>query len=333
MASAFASSLKTEEEALKSSSPAQLDKDVSAKVDPLQQKWDAFSPLYADWMQQWSLPLAAQLFTMLALTQPATTSCGAVQLAAEHDSAPKTLLDVGCGPGLGTKHALSHLPSEWGIAGVDLSPAMVQRAQALLVGDGQAAAPEAARVQLHAASAQQLPFADNSMHAAMSNLCLMLVPQPTLALAELRRVLRPGGRLAFSVWGDASRSAMFTATGKVLKAHGVVPPAAGGSSAPPTHSNFALASDEEALREQLGDAGFTDVIMWHSCAPVPAVTAAQAAAFRLATSLHPVHLAPLPACLSPEECRAIQADLQAAYTPIMQRGTCLALDVLIVVAQ
>ncbi len=116
----------------------------------------------------------------------------------------------------------------------------------------------------------------------------------------------------------------------------VVPPAAGGEggdASPPPRSNFALAADEGALRKQLQAAGFSDIIMWHSCAPVPAVTAAQAAAFRVATSLHPEHLAPLPACLPAEQCEAIQRDLQAEYEPIMQQGTCLALDVLLVVAQ
>jgi len=297
---------------------------------PLKQKWDAFSPMYAEWMQQWSLPLAAQLFTMLALTQPRTS--GAVQEDAEAMPAEKTktLLDVGCGPGLGTKHAFTHLSADWSVTGVDLSPAMVEHARALLTPPDATEATQA-RVQLHAASAQQLPFNDNSMHAAMSNLCLMIVPEPSKALAELRRVLLPGARLAFSVWGDAARSPMFTATGKVLKKHGVVPPPAPDDA--PARSNFDLASDEEALRAQLQAAGFKDIIMWHSCAPVPAVTAAQAAAFRVATSLHPEQLVPLPACLTAQQCSAIQADLQAAYTPIMQAGTCLALDVLLVVAQ
>ena len=165
----------------------------------------------------------------------------------------------------------------------------------------------------------------------MSNLCLMLVPHPEKAFAEIRRVLRPGEPLAFSVWGDSQNSPMFTLTSKVLAKHGVVsPPTAEGA---PARSNFDLARDEAALKRQLQEAGFQHVLMWHSCAPVPAITAEHAAAFRVATSLHPQLLQPLPACLTSEQCAAIQADLQEAYTPLMESGTPLALDVLIIVAR
>jgi ubiquinone/menaquinone biosynthesis C-methylase UbiE len=52
-------------------------------------------------------------------------------------------------------------------------------------------------VEVKAASADNLPFADESFDAVVSTLVLCTVPDPKRALAEVRRVLRPGGRFVF----------------------------------------------------------------------------------------------------------------------------------------
>src|SRR5208283_4525780 len=49
------------------------------------------------------------------------------------------------------------------------------------------------------ADAQRLPLRDNTVDAVVSTAVLQLVPNPTAALAEMARVLRPGGRLAIMV--------------------------------------------------------------------------------------------------------------------------------------
>lgn len=53
-----------------------------------------------------------------------------------------------------------------------------------------------AHVQFLLADAQDLPFEDGAFDVAMSNGCLNLSPDKRSVLAEVRRVLRPGGRLA-----------------------------------------------------------------------------------------------------------------------------------------
>ncbi len=58
----------------------------------------------------------------------------------------------------------------------------------------------AARVQVVQADAQALPFADAGFDAALSQEAFLHVPDKARLLAECRRVLRPGGKLAFSDW-------------------------------------------------------------------------------------------------------------------------------------
>ena len=96
------------------------------------------------------------------------------------------LLDAGCGPGtitLGLVAAVA--PGE--VVGLDLSPAMVTQARAL------AADRRVANARFEVADLQALPFPDASFDAAFESAVLEHVPDPTRAVAELRRVLRPGG--------------------------------------------------------------------------------------------------------------------------------------------
>ncbi len=52
-------------------------------------------------------------------------------------------------------------------------------------------------IEILAGTAEYLPLPDNSLDAVVSSLVLCSVPNPTLALSEIRRVLRPGGRFVF----------------------------------------------------------------------------------------------------------------------------------------
>ncbi|HEY8251629.1 MAG TPA: methyltransferase domain-containing protein [Burkholderiales bacterium] len=96
------------------------------------------------------------------------------------------LLDVGCGPGaitLGLAEAVA--PGQ--VVGIDIQPAQVEQARSLASTRG------AATVSFEVGSIYALAFPERSFDAVFANGVVMHLREPVRALAELRRVLRPGG--------------------------------------------------------------------------------------------------------------------------------------------
>jgi arsenite methyltransferase len=108
-------------------------------------------------------------------------------------------LDVGCGPGNVTA-SLARATGQGGLAlGLDFSEAMLARAVRAEAGP---------QIGFLRADAQRLPLRDATVDAVVSIAVLQLIPDPAAALAEMTRVLRPGGRLAVMV-PTAGRAAQF----------------------------------------------------------------------------------------------------------------------------
>ena len=99
-------------------------------------------------------------------------------------------LDLGCGTGHLAAAILRRAPDAR-VTGVDFAPAYVAHAQAR--GDVPGAT-------FQVGDACALPFADGSFDRALSLLMLHFVPRATDAVAEMRRVTRPGGVAAATVW-------------------------------------------------------------------------------------------------------------------------------------
>jgi SAM-dependent methyltransferase len=96
-----------------------------------------------------------------------------------------------------------------------------------------------------------LPLA--SVDAVLCRWGYMLVADPSAALAETRRVLRPGGRLALAVWDSAQHNPWALLPSLELIERGISAPPA-----PGTPGQFALA-DRERVRQLLERAGFTEI--------------------------------------------------------------------------
>ncbi|MGA7991943.1 MAG: methyltransferase domain-containing protein [Thermoanaerobaculia bacterium] len=118
---------------------------------------------------------------------------------------PDRVLDVACGPGI-VAQALVGVARE--IVGVDTTPEMVALSRARLLKAG------AVSASFHEGTAEALPFPDRSFDAVVTRLSLHHLVHVPEALAEMRRVLRPGGRLVVADVvspGDAADAALHNA--------------------------------------------------------------------------------------------------------------------------
>jgi arsenite methyltransferase len=99
------------------------------------------------------------------------------------------VVDVGCGAGIDSLIAASMVGPSGEVVGVDMTPAMVEKARA------GAAATGAMNVRFHQGLAEQLPVPTGWADVIISNGVLNLFPNKFAALQEMARVLKPGGRL------------------------------------------------------------------------------------------------------------------------------------------
>ena len=129
---------------------------------------------YERFMGRWSRKLAPRL----------------VRFAGIGEQADEAILDVGCGTGALTLAVAAHAPATR-IVGVDRSSPYVEFARAHFTGD---------RIRFEEGDALALPFPEASFDRTLSLLILNFVADPRKALAEMRRVTRPGGTVAAAVW-------------------------------------------------------------------------------------------------------------------------------------
>ena len=113
--------------------------------------------------------------------------------------AGERVVDIACGTGLVT-FAAAEAVARWGMVfGTDISAQMVEQGRA------RACAREYRHVWFERADAEALHFPGGVFDAALCALGLMYVPDPGAAVAEMARVLTPGGRAVAAVWGARSR--------------------------------------------------------------------------------------------------------------------------------
>ncbi len=98
------------------------------------------------------------------------------------------VLEVGVGTGL----ALPHYLPQKRVTGIDLSSDMLERAHARVARDGLANV-----IDLHEGDAEATGFADDQFDIAVAMFVASVVPNPRRLLAEMRRVVKPGGSLLF----------------------------------------------------------------------------------------------------------------------------------------
>jgi SAM-dependent methyltransferase len=209
--------------------------DISAKPEAARQQsratWNAVAPgWYAQREELWKISRPVSEWMIRRLDpQPGDT---VLELAA----------------GLGdTGFMAARLVGESGrVIITDLAPEMVtgarRRAEEIGVKNAEFGVLDAERMDLET----------DSVDGVLCRWAYMLTTDPAAAFAETRRVLRPGGKLAFSVWASRERNPALSLVGRVLELQGHIPPPE-----PEAPGAFAMA-DPRRTRELVVRAGFAE---------------------------------------------------------------------------
>jgi ubiquinone/menaquinone biosynthesis C-methylase UbiE len=146
------------------------------------------------------------------------------------------LLDVASGPGYVAGAAAARGAD---VVGVDFAAAMVEQARRRYP-----------KVRFREGDAEALPFPDATLDAVTMNFGMLHLGRPEQAMREACRVLKPGGRFAFTVWAKPEEARAFGIVLGAIQRHGTmaVPIPAG----PP----FFRFSEEAECRRTLLEAGF-----------------------------------------------------------------------------
>ena len=160
------------------------------------------------------------------------------------------MLDVGCGTGV---VAVTAAQKGATVTGLDLTPE-------LLVVARENAAIAGVDITWHEGDIEQLPFADASFDAVVSQFGHIFAPRPEVAIGEMLRVLKPGGTIGFSTWPpELLVGRLFALTASYMPPPPVPIP-------PPV-----LWGDPTVIRQRLGDA-VTDIAFDRSVMLFPALS-------------------------------------------------------------
>jgi ubiquinone/menaquinone biosynthesis C-methylase UbiE len=148
-------------------------------------------------------------------------------------------IDLGCGTGVFTAE-ISQRASPAYLLAIDPAPDQLTYARGR---------PGLETVDFRVADAQSLPLDDDSFDVAVMALVVHFVPDPRRAVAEMARVLRPGGVAASYAWDYSMKGSPTAPLVDALKSLGFAPPA------PPSPN----ATATSALRELWRSAGFEEI--------------------------------------------------------------------------
>lgn len=173
------------------------------------------------------------------------------------------VLDLACGAGSQTLEAARRVGPTGRVMANDIAEAMLEHVRA------NARATGLDNVDTLHGAAEDLDVDPGSFDAVVCRLGLMLFDDPAAALAAVRRVLRPGGRVAVVVFTTPATNPFMAKPMEILLRHaGKAPPAPG------QPGIFALGGPG-ALERLLGDAGFVDVELRTLAVPLRMASAAE----------------------------------------------------------
>lgn len=175
--------------------------------DKQKSSWNAFSPGWKKWDD----------FTMRFLQSQGTQIINALHLQPHHH-----VLDIASGtgePGL----TIASIVNKGSVTAIDLSEGMLQ------IAAEKAKAKKIGNFHTRVADVCELPFGDAIFDAVSCRLGFMFFPDMQLAAREIMRVLKPGGKIAVTVWGEPLKNLWVTALMGAIKRNVAVPAPPAGS--------------------------------------------------------------------------------------------------------
>lgn len=154
----------------------------------------------------------------------------------------ESVLDVACGTGIVARTIASHLGRDGTVVAVDASPDMLEVGRSL-------PPPEGAGIDWRHGDASSLP--DGPFDLVTCQQGLQFFPDRSAAVAEMRRVLSPGGRVAINVFDGLERQGLYGSLFRATARHLGKPVEA-------VATPFSL-GDENQLRVLLSTAGFREI--------------------------------------------------------------------------
>jgi SAM-dependent methyltransferase len=180
---------------------------------------------------------------------------GAAAMAALDLQPGESVLDIGCGCGQTTLALAERAGKDGRVLGVDISQPMLAVARRRLdeMGAGTSGTVLQADAQTHA-------FAPRSFDAAFSRFGVMFFADPAAAFANIRKALKPGGRLAFVCWRAFEANPWMSVPIAVAAPHLPPPAPPADVKGDPPPGPFAFAERARVL-DMLKTAGFSDVVL------------------------------------------------------------------------
>lgn len=200
---------------------------MSEYMDQKPEAWNRFASSYEKTFGQLTVQFAQDVLDMLKI-QPS-----------------ESVIDVAAGTG-----NFTFLAAKTGaeILAVDFSEAMVSLIRET------AAALKLSNVRAEVMDGQSLSVPAESFNVSVSILGLVFFPDMAKGFSEMKRVLKPGGRSAVVCFGDLSKFTLMAQIHKAVKE--VIP-----DYQPPAQTVSTRLTGDEALRDEMEKAGFTDVII------------------------------------------------------------------------
>jgi SAM-dependent methyltransferase len=208
---------------------------MSTNTDPkesLRQEWLSAATFWKKWFPQ--LVIQTRAATDLIL-QGASLSPG------------MHVLDLASGSGEPALSLAAAVGPQGRVVATDLVPEMLQAAQE------HAAARGLSNIEFQVADAEQLPFLDREFDRVTCRFGIMFFSDIQKSFSEIRRVLKPAGRVSFVTWGSLQENPLFSTTIRPFSKYVDIP------TPPPDSPHIFRFSDESTLAQTLAAAGFQQV--------------------------------------------------------------------------